>query len=51
MDGRRCGASFFGVITAGLNDGDRVVTDGQYKPQVDVPVAIIAAPQTAENAK
>jgi membrane fusion protein, multidrug efflux system len=39
------------VITAGLNDGDRIVTDGQYKLQVDAPVAIIAAPKTAENAK
>jgi multidrug efflux system membrane fusion protein len=39
------------VITAGLNDGDRVITDGQYKLQVDAPVVIIAAPKTAENAK
>jgi membrane fusion protein, multidrug efflux system len=39
------------VITAGINDGDRVVTDGQYKLQVGAPVAIIAAPRTAENAK
>jgi membrane fusion protein, multidrug efflux system len=38
------------VITAGLNDGDRVVTDGQYKLQVDAPVAIVT-PTTAENAK
>jgi multidrug efflux system membrane fusion protein len=39
------------VITAGINDGDRVVTDGQYKLQVNAPVAIITAPKTAENAK
>jgi multidrug efflux system membrane fusion protein len=39
------------VITAGINDGDRVVTDGQYKLQVGAPVAIIAAPKTAENVK
>jgi multidrug efflux system membrane fusion protein len=38
------------VITAGLNEGDRVVTDGQYKLQVDAPIAIIA-PATAENVK
>jgi membrane fusion protein, multidrug efflux system len=39
------------VITTGLDDGDRVVTDGQYKLQVDAPVAIIAAPKTTENAR
>ncbi len=39
------------VITAGLNDGDRVVTDGQYKLQVDAPVAIVTAKASAENAK
>jgi membrane fusion protein, multidrug efflux system len=38
------------VITAGLNDGDRVVTDGQYKLQVGAPVAIGTA-ATAENVK
>jgi membrane fusion protein, multidrug efflux system len=38
------------VITAGLNDGDRVVTDGQYKLQVGAPVAIVTA-ATAENVK
>jgi multidrug efflux system membrane fusion protein len=38
------------VIAAGLNDGDRVVTDGQYKLQVGAPVAIVAA-ATAENVK
>src|SRR5271170_1365806 len=39
------------IVTSGLNDGDRVVTDGQYKLQVDAPVTIIAAPKTAENVK
>jgi multidrug efflux system membrane fusion protein len=38
------------VITAGLDDGDRVVTDGQYKLQVGAPVAIVTA-ATAENVK
>jgi multidrug efflux system membrane fusion protein len=38
------------VITAGLNDGDRVVTDGQYKLQVGAAVAIVTA-ATAENVK
>lgn len=38
------------VITTGLNDGDRVVTDGQYKLQVGAPVAIVTA-ATAENVK
>ena len=28
------------IVTAGLADGDRVVTDGQYKLQTDVPVSI-----------
>jgi multidrug efflux system membrane fusion protein len=39
------------VITSGLNDGDRVVTDGQYKLQVDATVAIVTAKASAENAK
>jgi len=38
------------VITTGLNDGDRVVTDGQYKLQVGASVAIVTA-ATAENVK
>jgi membrane fusion protein, multidrug efflux system len=38
------------VITTGLNDGDRVVADGQYKLQVGAPVAIVTA-ATAENVK
>jgi multidrug efflux system membrane fusion protein len=28
------------IITSGLNDGDRVVTDGQYKLQTNAPVTI-----------
>jgi membrane fusion protein, multidrug efflux system len=34
----------FTIITAGLADGDRVVTDGHYKLQQDVPVTITGAP-------
>jgi membrane fusion protein, multidrug efflux system len=30
------------IITSGLNDGDRVVTDGQYKLQTNAPVTITA---------
>ncbi len=37
------------VIVAGINEGDRVVTDGQYKLQVDAPVEIVGGPKTAEN--
>jgi multidrug efflux system membrane fusion protein len=32
------------IITSGVNEGDRVVTDGQYKLQSNVPV-IVSAPQ------
>jgi multidrug efflux system membrane fusion protein len=32
------------IITAGLNDGDRVVIDGQYKLQANSPVVINQAP-------
>jgi multidrug efflux system membrane fusion protein len=39
------------IITAGLDEGDRVVTDGQYKLQVDAPVAIIGTPKTADNSQ
>jgi membrane fusion protein, multidrug efflux system len=38
------------VITAGIAEGDRVVTDGQYKLQVDAPVEIVGGPKTADNA-
>lgn len=37
------------VITAGLKEGDRVVTDGQYKLQVNAPVAIVTAAATGEK--
>jgi multidrug efflux system membrane fusion protein len=35
------------IITSGLNEGDRVVTDGQYKLMTDAPVAI--APAVAQQ--
>jgi multidrug efflux system membrane fusion protein len=35
------------IVTSGLNDGERVVTDGQYKLQTNAPVTI-TAPATAE---
>jgi multidrug efflux system membrane fusion protein len=28
------------IVTSGLNDGDRVVTDGQYKLQANAPVTV-----------
>jgi multidrug efflux system membrane fusion protein len=38
------------IITAGLDEGDRVVTDGQYKLQPDAPVAVNAtAPAPAAS--
>jgi multidrug efflux system membrane fusion protein len=36
------------VITSGLNEGDRVVTDGQYKLQADAPVTIAPASAPAQ---
>jgi multidrug efflux system membrane fusion protein len=36
------------VITAGLNEGERVVTDGHYKLQRNAPVTVTAAPASAE---
>jgi multidrug efflux system membrane fusion protein len=38
------------IVTSGLNGGERIVTDGQYKLQRNVPVTITApaAPQTAK---
>lgn len=35
------------IITSGVNDGDRVVTDGQYKLQTNAPVTITPPPKTA----
>jgi multidrug efflux system membrane fusion protein len=35
------------IITWGVNDGDRVVTDGQYKLQTNAPVTITAPPTAA----
>jgi membrane fusion protein, multidrug efflux system len=32
------------IVTSGLNDGDRVVTDGQYKLQPNAPVIVNAPP-------
>jgi multidrug efflux system membrane fusion protein len=32
------------IITSGVSDGDRVVTDGQYKLQINSPVTITAPP-------
>ncbi len=34
------------IVTSGVNDGERVVTDGQYKLQTNAPVSI-TAPRTA----
>jgi hypothetical protein len=31
-------------VTSGVSDGDRVVTDGQYKLQINSPVTITAPP-------
>jgi multidrug efflux system membrane fusion protein len=35
------------IVTEGLKAGDRVVTDGQYKLQLNAPVAIVAAREEA----
>jgi multidrug efflux system membrane fusion protein len=32
------------IVTSGVSDGDRVVTDGQYKLQINSPVTITAPP-------
>jgi membrane fusion protein, multidrug efflux system len=37
------------VITSGLSEGDRVVTEGQYKLQVNSPVTLNAPPQAASR--
>jgi multidrug efflux system membrane fusion protein len=35
------------IVTSGIQDGDRVVTDGQYKLQTNAPVTITAPPTAA----
>ena len=35
------------IVTSGLNDGERVVTDGQYKLQTNAPVTITTTPTAA----
>jgi multidrug efflux system membrane fusion protein len=35
------------IVTSGVDDGDRVVTDGQYKLQTNAPVTITAPPTAA----
>jgi multidrug efflux system membrane fusion protein len=35
------------IVTSGLNDGDRVVTEGQYKLQTNAPVSVSAPPAAA----
>jgi len=35
------------IVTSGVNDGERVVTDGQYKLQANTPVTITAPPTAA----
>jgi multidrug efflux system membrane fusion protein len=35
------------IVSAGVNDGERVVTDGQYKLQTNAPVTITAPPTAA----
>jgi multidrug efflux system membrane fusion protein len=37
------------IVTSGLNDGERIVTGGQYKLRIDVPVSITSKPQSEEN--
>jgi membrane fusion protein, multidrug efflux system len=39
------------VVTSGLADGDRVVTDGQYKLQVNSPVTINPPPSASRGAQ
>jgi membrane fusion protein, multidrug efflux system len=38
------------IVTAGLNEGDRVVTDGQFKLQNNAPVAVSTSPPVAVGA-
>jgi multidrug efflux system membrane fusion protein len=35
------------IVTSGLEEGDRVVTEGQYKLQTNAPVSVSAPPAAA----
>jgi len=37
------------IVTSGLSEGDRVVTDGQYKLQANVPVSITPSPSVTAS--
>jgi multidrug efflux system membrane fusion protein len=37
------------IVTSGVSDGDHVVTDGQYKLQINSPVTITAPPTAAQG--
>jgi multidrug efflux system membrane fusion protein len=37
------------IIVSGLDDGERIVTGGQYKLRTNVPVSITSKPQTEDN--
>jgi membrane fusion protein, multidrug efflux system len=37
------------VVTSGLNEGDRVVTEGQYKLQANIPVTVTTPSATADR--
>jgi len=37
------------IVTSGLSEGDRVVTDGQYKLQSNVPVSITSSPSVTTS--
>jgi multidrug efflux system membrane fusion protein len=39
------------IVTEGLSEGDRVVTDGQYKLELDARIIIAASPAAAETAE
>jgi membrane fusion protein, multidrug efflux system len=39
------------IITSGLNEGDRVVTDGQYKLQANAPVTVNAQARAGDSTK
>ena len=37
------------IVSSGLNEGDRVVTDGQYKLQSNSPVTVASPPVAASG--